>query len=114
MSLPVSVHYAVGDKGPDFVAEAYEPDGSNKDLSGAASITFSIYDLEAEAYIVEANATGVTLVGTQQFKRVLQTTDTAAELNNCVAWFSYELSSKPETTYAVGFRVSQPWKRRMR
>jgi len=110
---PISVHYGKGDTGPDFVIEVSNADGSAKNISGAINPTFYVYDLTNRAMLVDASSAGVTIVGTNQLKRVLQTTDTNAEIGNAMAWFTYSLAGKIESTKAVGFLVSERWKRLM-
>lgn len=113
MALAKSIHYGKGDTGPAFVMQIYQADGAAKDISTATSPKFYVWDRVNGTMIVDGSSTGVSIVGTNQLKRVLQTGDTAAEIEDGLAWFTYTLGGVTESTYAVGFIVSERYKRVM-
>jgi hypothetical protein len=113
MPLPISVHYGKADRGPDFIIEVTERDGTVRDITTATSPKFYLYDLVNGTLLVNGSTDGVSIVPTNQIKRIIQPSDTASEIENAVAWFTYTLAAKEESTYAVGFIVSERWKRVM-
>jgi len=113
MPLAISMHYGKGDRGPDFVVEVAERDGTVKDITTATSPLYYVYDLVNSIMLVNGSADGVTVVPPNKIKRVIQPSDTATEIEDAVAWFTYQLGGKVESTYAVGFIVSERWKRVM-
>jgi hypothetical protein len=113
MSLPISIHYGKADRGPDFIVEVNEGDGSIRDISAATGVKFYVRDNVAETMIVDGSTDGVSVVPTNKLKRIIQPADTAAEIADGSAWFTYSLGGKEESTFAVTFLVSERWKRVM-
>lgn len=113
MALPISIHYGKGDRGPDLILEVNEADSSIRDISAATGAKFYIRDNVTGTMIVDGSTDGVSIVPTNKLKRIIQPADTAAEIADGSAWFTYSLDSKEESTYAVAFLVSERWKRVM-